>query len=188
MEHVGERYAAALDEIDRHMHAIREDQWAGSTPCSEWNVRDLVDHIVYETLWVPDLLDGKTLAEVGDRYEGDRLGTEPVAAWARAYDAARAAAIRDGALTGTVHTSGGETTAQDYMSEMLADAVIHGWDLAEGIDATCAIDPATAEDLLGWYEPFAERMRAYGAMADPVEVGPDADAATRLIAMSGRTP
>jgi uncharacterized protein (TIGR03086 family) len=188
MQHVGERYAAALDEIDTHMHAIREEQWSGPTPCTEWNVRDLVDHIVYETLWVPDLLDGKTLAEVGDRYEGDRLGADPVAAWSRAYVAARAAAISDDALAGTVHTSGGETAADEYMSEMLADAVIHGWDLAQSIDGTCAIDPVTAEELLDWYGPFAERMRAYGSMADPVEVGPDADAATRLIAMSGRTP
>jgi uncharacterized protein (TIGR03086 family) len=188
MEQVAERYAAALDEINAHVHGIRDEQWTGSTPCTEWTVRDLVDHIVYETLWVPDLLDGKTLAEVGDRYEGDRLGDDPVAAWTRAYGAARSATLRDGALAGSVHTSGGETSAQEYMSEMLADAVIHGWDLSQSIGAPFAIDPAAAEDLLSWYGPFAERMRLYGVMADPVEVDPDADAATRLIAMSGRTP
>ena len=188
MDQVAERYVAALDEIDTHMRAIRDDQWTASTPCTEWNVRDLVDHIVYETLWVPDLLDGMTLEQVGDRYEDDRLGSDPLAAWSRAYEAARASALLDDALVGTVHTSGGETSALDYMSEMLADAVIHGWDLAQGIGGTWTIDPATAVDLLDWYEPFAERMRGYGAMADPVEVAPDADAATRLIAMSGRTP
>jgi uncharacterized protein (TIGR03086 family) len=188
MDRLGPRYVAALDEIDEHVRAIGPDRWSNATPCTDWDVRALVDHIVYETLWVPDLLGGKTLGEVGDRYEGDRLGTDPVGAWTSAADAARGAVHRDETLSGTVHTSAGEVPAEGYMTEMLLDAVIHGWDVAQGIGVAHRIDPATAADLLTWFSPLAARMREAGSIAAPTPVAEDADEATRLIALSGRTP
>lgn len=187
MRDVADRYVAALDEVDRHMQEIHPDQWTNPTPCTEWNLRALVDHVVYETLWVPDLLAGKTLAEVGDRYEGDRLGDDPVGAW----DAARAAAVdgvRSSSLDVPVHTSSGEVTVDHYLTEMLFDASIHGWDVARGIGVEHTIPDDVARDLHDWFAPQVQAWLAAGAVAAPVEVGEDADPSTRLIALTGRNP
>ena len=187
MHDVHERYVAALEEADRHVGRIGPSQWTNATPCDAWDVRALLDHLVYETLWVPDLVAGATIEQVGDRYEGDRLGSDPAAAWA----AARAAAI-DGVRSAepgvAVHTSAGEVTAESYLAEMLFDASIHGWDLAQGIGVEHSIPDDVAADLVTWFTPQVERWVAAGAIARPAPVPDDADAATKLIALSGRDP
>ena len=187
MNDVVDRYVTALDELGRHVHAIASDRWASPTPCTEWDVRALVDHLVYETLWVPDLLAGATLAEVGDRYDGDRLGEDPVAAWDAALTAAHESA-RSSPLDAPVHTSGGELSPQEYLTQMLFDAVIHGWDLATAIGVVHTIPDDVARDLEAWFAPQVEEMVAARIIAEPVPVGAGADAATRLIALSGRVP
>jgi uncharacterized protein (TIGR03086 family) len=187
MHDVPQRYVAAVDEVDRHMHRIAPGQWENPTPCTEWDVRALVDHIVYETLWVPDLLAGRTLEEIGSRFEGDRLGADPVAAWGGAR-AAAVGAVRSSALGVPVHTSSGPLTADEYLTEMLFDASIHGWDLARGIGVEHAIPDDVARDLRAWLAPQAEEWVAAGLIAEPVGVDDDADAMTALIASSGRTP
>ena len=75
------RFAAAMTEFERRVQAIRPDQWQDPTPCTEWDVRALVDHLVTELLWAPLLLDGATIEDVGDRFNGDQLGADPMAAW-----------------------------------------------------------------------------------------------------------
>jgi hypothetical protein len=71
---------------------------------------------------------------------------------------------------------------------MLFDAVVHGWDVAQSIGVEHEIDDDVARDLEAWFAPSAERMVTAGVIARPIEVSPEADAATRLIALSGRTP
>jgi uncharacterized protein (TIGR03086 family) len=187
MRDVAGRYVGAIDEVDRHVRAIGPDRWSAPTPCSAWDLRALVDHLVYETLWVPDLLAGRTLAEVGSRYEGDRLGSDPVAAWVVAHAAAVAAA-RSPSAEVVVHTSGGELTVDEYLAQMLFDASIHGWDVAQAIGVEHTIPDEVAADLLEWFEPQARGWVAAGMLAAGVPVDAGADAATRLIALAGRDP
>ena len=59
---------------------VRPEQWHDETPCSEWDVRTLVRHLLYEQRWVPSVCEGLTIEEVGDRFEGDLLGDDS-AAW-----------------------------------------------------------------------------------------------------------
>ncbi|MDH4111467.1 MAG: TIGR03086 family metal-binding protein [Actinomycetota bacterium] len=187
MRDVAQRYVAALDEVDRHVRVIRPDQWSNATPCTEWDVRALVDHLVYETLWVPDLVAGKTLQEVGDRYEGERLGDDPIAAWTSAKSSA-VAGVAASRFDMPVHTSGGQLTADEYLTQMLFDAVIHGWDLSKGVKTDHAIPDDVAQDLEEWFAPQVEQMLAARIIARPVALSEDTDAATRLIALSGRDP
>ena len=61
----------SVEGFDARVNAIPDDRWDAPTACAEWNVRALVNHIVNETLWTPELLSGKTVEEVGDRFDGD---------------------------------------------------------------------------------------------------------------------
>jgi len=58
--------------------SIGKDQWGDPTPCTEWSVRDLVNHVVGEELWTAPLLRGRTIAEVGNQFDGDVLGDDPL--------------------------------------------------------------------------------------------------------------
>lgn len=187
MRDVATRYLAALDEVDRHVQAIEPARWNDPTPCTEWDLRALVDHLVYETLWVPDLVRGMTLAEVGSRYEGDRLGVDAIGAWSAAKRAAVDAVSTSG-LDVAVHTSGGQLTADEYLTQMLFDASIHGWDVAMAIGVGHSIPGDVASDLFEWFAPQARQWVEAGILAEPIDVGADADASTRLIALSGRDP
>jgi len=65
------------------VHAVRADQWSLGTPCAEWDVATLVDHVVDEHLWVPPLVGGHDLATAGGIVESVKrtLGPDRVAAW-----------------------------------------------------------------------------------------------------------
>src|SRR6478609_10966461 len=96
-------HGAAMGEFDRRVMLIADDQWSNPTPDTEWTVRDLVEHLVGEQLWVPLLLGGSTIEEVGDRFDGDVLGDDPQAAARSASSAAIAAAQERLPTGGTVH-------------------------------------------------------------------------------------
>ncbi|MGZ4504808.1 MAG: maleylpyruvate isomerase N-terminal domain-containing protein, partial [Nocardioidaceae bacterium] len=44
---------------------VRPDQWDAPTPCTEWSVRDLVNHVVGEDRWTVPLMHGSTISDVG---------------------------------------------------------------------------------------------------------------------------
>src|SRR5690242_16340231 len=56
-------YKRAMAEFDRRVQAIQPSQWGSQTACSEWDVRALVRHLVYENVWVPPLFEGETIAQ-----------------------------------------------------------------------------------------------------------------------------
>ncbi|MFE1320475.1 TIGR03086 family metal-binding protein [Kitasatospora phosalacinea] len=181
-------HARALAHFGDLVRAVPDGAWQAPTPCTDWTVRQLVGHLTSEQLWVPDLLAGATVAEIGDRFDGDVLGDDPVAAWTAAADAARAAFAAPGALERTVQLSYGARRADGYAREMTVDAVVHAWDLAQGIGADPTVDPAAAEFALAELAPQADALAASGLFADPVPVPAGADAATRLLGLVGRDP
>jgi uncharacterized protein (TIGR03086 family) len=178
----------ALAEFGRRVHAVRPDQWGCPTPCQDWEVRELVNHLVVEQLWVPPLLAGRTVAEVGSAFDGDQLGRDPVAAWDAAAEAATAALTGDGALGRTVHLSYADRPGEEYARELLFDLVVHTWDLARAIEGDEKIDPDLVEAVYSRIEPEVGSLAASGLFDPPVPVPPDSDEQTRLIAATGRKP
>ena len=186
MSEVPELFRRAVDQYGGFVAQIGDDQWSSSTPCTEWDVRTLVNHLVNENLWMPPLLAGKTIEEVGDRFDGDVLGDDPKQAWKQAAEEAVSAADEEGVLTRTVHLSFGDFPGEGYIQQVLIDHVIHAWDLARGIGANDELDPETVKYAYEFLEPQAEAWRAGGALGDKVEVDESADLQTKLLALAGR--
>ena len=160
-------------------------RWAAPTPCADWSVRDLVNHLTAEQLWVPELLAGRTLAEVGDEFSGDVLGDDPSTTWRRAIDAAVASFAQSGALGKTVELSVGPRAAHEYLDEMVTDLAIHGWDLATALHVDETIDPLTVDRLLiEWSDRTAEL--GHPLFAEPLPSADSDDPQTRLLALFGR--
>ncbi|GJF34205.1 TIGR03086 family protein [Kitasatospora sp. NE20-6] len=180
-------HAAAQDAFGRHVRrAAADGSWQAATPCTEWTVRDLANHLAAEQLWVPPLLAGRTIAEIGDRFDGDVLGDDPPASWASAAAGARAAFAAPGALDGTVVLSYGERPARDYCSEMTVDAIVHTWDLAVGVGADPAMDPEAAAFALAALAPYADELASSGVFGPPVRVPDGAGDQARLLGLTGR--
>ncbi|HEX7659586.1 MAG TPA: TIGR03086 family metal-binding protein [Pseudonocardiaceae bacterium] len=179
-------HGQAMTEFDHGVHAVGQDQWDLPTPCTRWTVRNLVNHLVYEQLWAPLLLGGATIEEVGDRFEGDVLGHDPVAAWTAASGAARRAWTEPGAVDRRVHVSWGVIDAIEYGWQMTVDLAVHGWDLTAGIGKPVVLSDELARTLLHQVEPVAESWQDSGAFGRPVPVSEDADPQTRLLGLLGR--
>lgn len=185
---VVELHRRAVESCGQRVRAVRDDQWALPTPCADWDVRALVNHLVGESLWTAPLLDGATIADVGDRFDGDVLGADPVAAWDRSAADALAAAARDRAADGLVHLSYGEERAEEYLRQLSADYLVHGWDVARATGGDEALDPDLVADVGTWFAGVEEAYRSGGVIGPRIEVPPDAGPQERLLAAFGRTP
>lgn len=182
------QFQKALLELARRVPAVSPGQWHDPTPCTEWDVHDLTNHVVNELRWVPPLLEGRTIEEVGDRFDGDLLGSDPVGASQEAMREAADAATRAGVLERVVHLSFGDASGEEYLSQITSDVAIHTWDLARAIGADERLDPDLVAFVHDYLAPQVEQWRAAGAFAAATEVADDADAQDKLLAMVGRRP
>ena len=179
-------FERTLEHHTTLVHRIGGDQWSAPTPDDEWDVRALANHVTGELLWMPPLLAGTTIAEVGDRFDGDVLGDDPVRTWNDAAARATAAVRQPDVVGRIVHLSFGDSSAGDYLDQIGSDLLIHGWDLARGI----GVDDTMPSDLVtycaAWFRAWEAAYREAGAVADAIAVPDDADAQTKLLAAFGR--
>ncbi len=189
MDEVVARFQKAVNCFDAPMHALTADDLSRPTPCGEWDVRALVQHVVSELAWIAPLVEGKTIADVGGALDGDLLGADPLAAFHHHCRAAHDALEQPGALERTVHLSFGDHSALYYADQVGGDVLVHAWDLAKALDQ----DDSLPDDLVAWGEQWSADVREqFGpAMADyfatPVPVPDDADPQTRWLAGLGRS-
>jgi uncharacterized protein (TIGR03086 family) len=155
-----------------------------ATPCTEWSVGDLLDHVVSENLWVPQLLAGRTIEEVGDRFEGDVLGDDPVGAFERSFEAADSA-IRATPADRPVAVSYGPVPARVYDEHRFLDLLVHGWDLAMGLERDATMPPDLVDACLAVVEGQRELIEGSGVFRTDVPV-PDGPPQSRLLALLGR--
>jgi uncharacterized protein (TIGR03086 family) len=193
MDNVREMLGRAHDGFDGRVRAVGLGQWTLATPCDEWTVRDLVNHVVWAQRWTPALLAGTNPAEVGTRLDGDLLGDDPVAAWADAAGATREAARRAD-LDRKIVTPYGEMSGGEFLALNTAEVCVHTWDLARSIGADETLDPGLVREVASRYRN--DRLYNGGAPGESwptifrpaVDVGSAADPQTQLIALTGRDP
>jgi uncharacterized protein (TIGR03086 family) len=178
-------FTRSIGRFADRVDLVEETQWAAPTPCTDWDVRALVNHLAYEQRWAPHLVDGQTIEEVGDRYDGDVLGAEP-GATLRAAVGGSTAAFAGADLDAIVHLSFGDVPCREYLVQMLIDAEVHGWDLAVATGQDAGVDPEVAAFLLPQLVEQEALIRASGVFGDPVAIADGADDATRVLAMLGR--
>jgi uncharacterized protein (TIGR03086 family) len=167
---------------------VRPDQFANDTPDSEWNVRDLIGHMLNELCWVPAMLAGSTIDEVGDRYDGDLIGdtdTDLSVTWQEAADKAETA-TDEADLEDTAHLSYGDVTNEEYLRDEGIDQLIHAWDLGKSIGVPVHFDVVTAQIVYDTVLPKQAMLAQSGLFAKPLTVPDTADLQTRLLALFGR--
>lgn len=181
-----EAFRKAVAQFDLSITDVPDDAWHAPTPCSEWDVHALVNHVVGECAWIPPLLSGKSIAEVGDLLSGDLLGADPRAAWHQAARQALDALASDDVLNRTVRLSAGDSTGAEYLSEVAADLTIHTWDLMDAIGAAAQLPADLVEFAHETFRPRLARWRAAGLLGAAVQLREEADPQARLLALLGR--
>ena len=183
----GSPLAQALGGFERHLAQMSERDWQRATPCAEWDVRALVNHVLGEVLWIPPLVAGQTMEEVGDRFDGDVIGADVRAAWRSAANAALVATDDPQAYTRTVHLSFGDFPGSYYLGQVTSDVVIHTWDLAQGLGHDAHLDDALVAFVDSTLMPEIEAWRAAGVLGPVAEGGGDSPQ-DRMLRATGRSP
>ena len=181
------RYDRVARGFGHRLSEVTDARWGDPTPCSDWSIRDLVDHVLGEQLWVPPLVAGESIEQIGDRFAGDQIGADAVAAWDAARRAVSEALAPEGVGARTVRLSYGDSSVADYVGEVTMDTLVHTWDLARATGGDDSLDPEAVDAAMAFIEPRLDAYRASGLFRDEVPVGPAADAQTRLLAVLGRS-
>jgi hypothetical protein len=176
----------------------KPDQWDMSLP--EWfqtgrtqtnpSLRDIVNYHAYDEAWIPDVLAGKTAAEVGQEHDGDLLGADPVASFTRltaaGVAAVRALTIAD--LDRTAHLSYGDYPVREYLKHITSFRGFRAYDIAKVIGADTKLPDDLVQGLWDEITPEAEQWRSLGVYAPAVPVPESAPLQDRLLGLVGRDP
>ncbi|MDI3385890.1 TIGR03086 family metal-binding protein [Streptomyces sp. B-S-A8] len=167
------------------IRGIEDGQLGQRTPCSEYDVRALVNHLTqvvvqFQALAVKqDAEFGETPDAVGrgDDWR-DRFGEETrrlAAAWGE-----------PGAEEGTTGAMNFPARTVGHM--VLGDLAVHAWDLARATGRDHVIEPVVLTELVSAYEGLAPAARQAGVIGEPVAVPADAPEQDRLLGALGRDP
>jgi uncharacterized protein (TIGR03086 family) len=180
-----ELFKRAMAQATKVVSQVSTADYKLSTPDTEWNVRRLLKHMLYELSWTADIVRGATIAEVGDKYDGNLIGGNLTAAWRVAAKAAGQAIDRCD-LSMVAHLSYADKTVAEYLKEAASDQLIHSWDLGMAIGQKVDFDPAITQLIYDDTLPNASTMSATGLFAPVVKVADDASLQTKLLALYGR--
>lgn len=162
----GDLYSDAMGATSAYLAAVRPEQWFDPTPGSEWNGKDIANHVIGENLCAAELLQGKTIEQLGNRLEGDLTGGDPAAAYATSVRAARSACRAQGALEAVCHLSFGEYTGAEYAGQLLLDTLVHGWDIAKATGQDTQLDPELVAACLPIAEQLTTQFRSAGVFCE----------------------
>jgi uncharacterized protein (TIGR03086 family) len=178
----------AADAAARTVANVSPGQFGQPTPDTEWDVRTLLNHLI---LWTSYSMEARAHGEsVGqDLMERDFAAEDGFADGYRAQlDRALAAWSDPAAWQRELNVMGTPTTAADIAALLIAELVLHGWDLAVATGQPYVVATATADAALAAVTANADLFRQYKGFADPVDVPPSATALDRVLAVSGRDP
>jgi uncharacterized protein (TIGR03086 family) len=181
------RFRAAIDQASPIVASINPHDYQLPTPCDEWNVEQLINHVIGAlTMFRDAAVDGTVDPALFTR---DLIAGDAAAS----FDAAGAAAVQawsvDGRLDGTANLPFGEFPAVFALQLPAMDMVVHGWDLATATGQHVEWNPELVAATLAFsLETFTSPQFRGADFAAPVEVPDDADDLTRLVAFLGRKP
>jgi uncharacterized protein (TIGR03086 family) len=163
------------------MAAVSTGQLDGPTPCADWDVQQLIDHIVGGTDYLLAALAGEAPPErAGCTADDYRHGLEQLHSGLRA----------PGALERMCMSPlGFEWSVAHAVAGTFMDALIHTWDLAAATGQDASLDSELVDACIAMFLPdMPERGRASGLVGPAVIVPDEAPAQDQLLAAMGRKP
>ncbi len=182
-EELHDRLTRSFAAVGELIDAIQPDQWSVPTPCLDWTVHRLIEHLVGK-----NLVFIAVLAERPPPRRGDAMPTDQLA---RAYRESAAALLdafgQPGVLEWSYRGPLGIATGAERLKIRMYDLLAHGWDLAQALGRPAELPEDAAEESLAFARADGRAVRPGGGCFGPAR--PVADAAPailRLVAFLGR--
>ncbi len=182
MSETADRFRKVAAGFTARVEGVPAGGWDNPAPCRGWVARDVVRHLVE---WMPGFFSRYDVEFV----PGPSADDDPVAAWAGVRDTVQGALDDPAVAAKTSDTPMGSKSLESSVGMIvIADVLIHTWDLARaaGLDET--LDPDEVQRLSGMMQMSDEQLRSSGQFGPAVSVPDTADPQTKLIAFSGRQP
>jgi uncharacterized protein (TIGR03086 family) len=203
-------YRSAVRQFDSRVRAVGDAHWASKTPDTEWDVRDLVGHVIDGQRVVASVIEeafaarqgpeggaaqqnalavttvggaGGAGAATGASHE---LGDDPVGAWEQSSAAAVQALSRPGALDGEVPSDGGTITALQYGWRAATELTVHAWDLARATNGVDEFPNDLISEVLEHAKTSYDQWYSSETCAPSIPVPGCADDLIELLALTGR--
>jgi len=177
-----------VDETTRLIDGTTPDQLTAQTPCTEWKVRDLINHITGgATMFAVSAEKGSIPDEMmGQLMGGDNLGSDYKGSWRAASEKAMSAFNQPGVMEKTVKLPFGEMPAGVALNIAVLDVAIHTCDLARATGQKVGDDELFEQALEMGKQMIGPEWRAPGVFDPEQPVAEDAPIADRLLAFGGR--
>ena len=161
---------------------VKPEQLADPTPCTEWTVRELMNHVVGGTRQFASMMTGGGPI---DRSQ-DFLGTDPAGAFQGSVAQLRELFAAEGALERPAPTPFGERPGIVLLEMRVNEMMVHGWDLAKATGQSTDLDPELAGECLEAFRALRASGRGKGMFDDEQPAPAGATTADQLAAAAGR--
>lgn len=178
---------AALREV---IDMIDPDQLSLAAP-AEWSRKpnptllDILAYHAFDEAWVPDVLAGRTAGDVGSRYDGDLLGTDPIASYDEINDAATQAVSQELDYDKVVHLSYGDFSLGEYLEHTSTFRAFQAWSIAHLLGLDYSLPDQLVEGLWEIIGPQIDGFRSMGVFPPEIQVPEDSNRQTLLLAKVG---
>jgi len=120
--------------------SIRDQEWSVPTPCTDWSLDQLVDHVTGGNRFTIRVLDGEsaeaaiaeTVKSFDERHEPQTAALESIKAQLLAFG-------EPGVLDRACHHVAAELTGREVLRIRLHELIIHTWDIGEAVDPPASI-------------------------------------------------
>ena len=178
----------ATENAGRVIAGVRPDQYDNPTPCAEWKVRDVLNHVIGGNHFFAAVAAGETVEAPAE--PPDLVGDDPATAYAQGAKIALEAWRAPGVAEKTVTMPIGDVPGSFGTGLHFLDHLTHAWDIAQATGQEGAIDQELAEAAFGLVNGnIGDDLRQAGGPFGPeVPCAEDASPVERLVAYLGRRP
>jgi len=183
-----------LDEAHQALRTVvkgvGDADWDRSTPCSEWNVTQVLQHAAGDQLAWAWSITGESRAAEDPFSPSGRLTEEAQVLIERtvAESAAAFAIVPSDRQDTPTPLPQGPMPAASAAGACALDAIIHAWDIAKATGQPSPLTNVQARELLPLATSIVEPLRAYGVYAAVVPAEPGDDDSASLLRYLGRRP
>lgn len=184
-----EIYQGAAQAMIPTVGSVTAAQLGSSTPCTEWTVKNLINHNINTQNFLQATLTGAQIDPATMfNVDGDLPQEGGEAALKSIIDQVISTANTMD-LSTIVATPFGEMPAGNFIMFPMLDLVIHRWDLASALGQDNTIDSSMAEICVGILGPEAlAGGRQQGAFGSEVIIPASGSIQDKLLGSVGRTP
>lgn len=178
----------SLGNLERIVEGVQPPDMNKPTPCANFDVRGLLNHIVGGQHLVARASEGEAMTPGAEM--PDLVGDDPTTAFRQSSKLIVEAFEQPGVLERTFPLPV-EMSGSDALGIAVMEAVVHGWDLARATGQDHGIPAQGAEMMLGACRQFVRdefRSPEGHPFSTAVAIADDAPAVDRLVAFLGRQP